>query len=481
MSSILFEENIQIFKQYKIQLITKFNLININIQNDLYYEYTSNFTYEYFKQYKLLKGNETIQQIKQFIIDLIKQNNITIKENKNSIKLILISLLPSYPNVKLILNKKWKISEEKIGKLIEKMDTLKKENKELHEKIELINEEYKRRNEEINNKIEEQNLKINNYEEKIKRLEGFNKEIKQDNSNTVELKYELKMIKSIEAHNNCINSMSIFPSGNIISVSDDKSIKIYDTNYNILQHIQNAHNSWIIYVTIKDENNFVTCSNDGSIKTWIKIDNKFKINKNIENAHNNWINKVIYYLNDNLISCSHDKTVKFWKDNKNNYKLIKTLNHSKYVWSILLLEDKKRLISSGEDGTQFWNLNNFELIKYIKELDCRLWNALSRIDEDRIIIGGYKSLKIFSLSQKIILKEIKILFDCYGITIIKEKGIFFMGGKSKNIIIYRNDNYECIEIIKDAHYDNICGFIELKNDLIASFSNDKTIKLWTFK
>ena len=47
---------------------------------------------------------------------------------------------------------------------------------------------------------------------------------------------------------------------------------------------------------------------------------------------------------------------------------------------------------------------------------------------------------------------------------------------SKNIRVYSNDNYECIQIIKDAHNDSITGFIELKDGAIASFSRDEKIK-----
>ena len=93
----------------------------------------------------------------------------------------------------------------------------------------------------------------------------------------------IKMINSINPHNDEINSMSIFPSGNLISVSDDKSIKIYDNNFNIIQSIENAHDESIDYVNIKDENNFVTCSKDKSIKTWIKKNDKNKENKFILN------------------------------------------------------------------------------------------------------------------------------------------------------------------------------------------------------
>ena len=51
---------------------------------------------------------------------------------------------------------------------------------------------------------------------------------------------------------------------------------------------------------------------------------------------------------------------------------------------------------------------------------------------------------------------------------------------SKDIRIYRNDNYECIQEIKGAHNKSINGFIELKDGSIASFSLDRTIKIWSF-
>ena len=46
----------------------------------------------------------------------------------------------------------------------------------------------------------------------------------------------------------------------------------------IFTKYKNAH-SYINYVDIKDENNFIICSYDKSIKLWNKNNNKFKINK----------------------------------------------------------------------------------------------------------------------------------------------------------------------------------------------------------
>ena len=108
--------------------------------------------------------------------------------------------------------------------------------------------------------------------------------------------------------------------------------------------------------------------------------------------------------------------------------------------------------------------------------------ALCRLNDDIIVVKakGTTSLKLISISKKEIIKTIDNPFHCYGISLIEDKGIFLVGGESKNIRIYRNDNYECIQEIKDAHNDNIKGFIELKDGLIASFSYDQTIKIWSF-
>ena len=153
---------------------------------------------------------------------------------------------------------------------------------------------------------------IDEIKNKIKILEEYHKH------NYQLTKSNFQNINSIQSHKDCIYSVSTFPSGNIISVSNDKSIIIYDIHLNILQNIQNAHNNIITYVEVKDENNFITCSNDKSIKLWIKNKNIFIINKIINNAHEDIIIKVIYYSNNNLISCSWDKTIKIWKEN-NNY------------------------------------------------------------------------------------------------------------------------------------------------------------------
>ena len=116
------------------------------------------------------------------------------------------------------------------------------------------------------------------------------------------------------------------------------------------------------------------------------------------------------------------------------------------------------------------------IIKYLIFYKNIIWSL-----HDIIIVKGKgtNSLKLISISKKEIIKTINNPFLCWGISLIEDKGIFLVGGES-NIRIYRNDNYECIQEIKDAHNDDIYGFIELKDGLIASYSKDEIIKIWRF-
>ena len=153
--------------------------------------------------------------------------------------------------------------------------------------------------------------------------------------------------------------------------------------------------------------------------------------------------------------------------------------------SILYLEDKNMLISSGHDGTKFWDLNdynNINLIFYFEDTWCG-WNyGLCRLNQNTIIVKskGSTLLKVISILEKKIIKEINNPFLCWSISLINDKGIFLVGGISNNIIIYRNDNYESIQTIQNAHDYYIRGLIELKDGSIASYSNDKKIKIWNF-
>ena len=468
------------YNNNQIELKQENDSLRISMYNNQDF-YESNFSTNYLQN--KFEKRVPIQEIISEICQLIDERKIEIQGNK-------LILKRTQGNIELILGESFQSMtklEEKI-KLIGIISlsaiiflfilftliltySFNKKIKDLeNSKIKEINERIKY--------LEKDNVNINNKINELVVNQNQNQnEIKEQNLTKV----NLTNTNTIQKHLSRVQSASIFPSGNIVSVSNDKSIIIYDNLFNVLQIISDAHSQQIYYVEIKDENNFVTCSNDKTIKTWIKRNNKFEINKTINNAHDSDITKVIYNSKGNLISCSLDYSIKIWEEKNGEYINIKTLSHSKYIFTLLLLEDKNLLVSSGSDGTIFWDLNNnYQKITF-NDTYCEWNHGIERIGNDRIIIQDNSTfnLKIFSISQKKIILQIGNDFESNAINNFENKGIFFVGGE-RDIKIFRNDNYELIQTIRNAHMDWINGFIELKNGSIASFADDFTMKIWSY-
>jgi WD40 repeat protein len=300
---------------------------------------------------------------------------------------------------------------------------------------------------------------------------------KEKNKNKLNL---LDNIKTISYHDS-INSIAIFPSGNIASVSNDSTIIIYDNNFIEIQTIINAHLNSIIYISIKDDNNFVTCSIDNRIIVWIRNNiNKFESFQILKNIHSKWINQVIYSDNKNekIISCSRDQTVKiFEKKYNSNFQCIISLKHTQNIFCVLDVNKKNIIISSGYDGTYFWDKIEYKLMKKIN-VSCYTNYSLSKIDDDKIIISGNIGLiNIIRISDMKLIQTFNNNTWCYCLLYLKEKDLFICGG-IKELKVYLFDNLNNIKIIQNAHDDRINGLVKYKNNYIISFSIDGTIKLW---
>ena len=419
--------------QWKLQIKPESNNIIMNIQNlNEFHIYESFFISKFHFISNLFQLNDSIHKMINFILSTLEKKEFILDENLNGCQLILLST---------------QIKPYQMSFFLPKIET-----------------------EKINNKEKEED-DFFDFEDEFENY--FQQPI---------ISLSISNIEIIKSHNDKITSISIFPSGNFISVSYDKSIIIYDLNFNIIQIIENAHEQWIYNVSIKDENNFITCSTDESIKIWIKRNNYYYLKYTINESHNGWINKIIYCSNGNIISCSEDKSIKIWEEIYNNeYQLICKLIHSDFVYSILLLEDKNLLISSGYEGTKFWNTNNYQCINYIDDAKCYNSNSICRIDDDKIIIGSEWDckMKVISILRKKIIKEIDNEFCCFGICEIESKGVFLTCGDNKNIRIYKNEDCECIKIINNAHDEQINGICKLNDYLFLSYSDDNYIKIWT--
>ena len=291
----------------------------------------------------------------------------------------------------------------------------------------------------------------------------------------------ISLITSLKVNKDAVNTFGIISSNNIISISSDGSITIFDGFLKIKQKIENAHQGTIFDISIKDENNFATCSADKSIKTWNKTDaNNFKLNNDIKDIHEDDIHKIIYLEDNSIISGSKDSKIKILKLINKEYKCHVVLDHIAPVYSMLYIKENKLLISSGILHSSWWDLND-GLNSLITKIDafCYGKNALQRIDKERIIIGGREKLQIVSIKGKKIIKEIENDFLVWAICIVEKKKLIICGGVSNNIAIFNSDNYDKI-LVTNCHSKNIRGISLISNEKIITGSEDKKTKIWRF-
>ena len=255
---------------------------------------------------------------------------------------------------------------------------------------------------------------------------------------------------------------------------------LFDYNYRIIQKIENAHNGIIFDIALKDDNNFATCSQDKSIKTWRKsLNDKYLIDKVLNNIHENDIHKIEYLKDFTIISGSKDMKIKIWNLINNEYKCTLVLNNNIPIYSLLYSPKENILISAGTMFTRIWDTSNL-INPLISQIDvvCHGKNALQKLDDNRVVFGGRFEIKIISIKEKQVSKKIKSAFLVWAICVIENKQLFICGGVSNDLEIFSSINYENLGLIKNCHNGNLRGISLLNNGKIITGSEDKKTKIW---
>ena len=109
-------------------------------------------------------------------------------------------------------------------------------------------------------------------------------------------------------------------------------------------------------------------------------------------------------------------------------------------------------------------------------------NCLKILDDGRLAAADSKS-NLIIYNKEIFKPDIIIknnLGYLWNFTQLKNKNIAcsFYNDYTLKIIKINNNNYEDIQIIKNAHNKNISKIIELKNEKLITFSLDSSFKIW---
>jgi len=290
---------------------------------------------------------------------------------------------------------------------------------------------------------------------------------------------DFKLIDQLTGHEKAITSLISF--NNILaSASLDNTIQIRPFSFiKLLIEKKKAHLNNVNVICVL-ENGLIATTSDNQIKIWKKINNNSLefIQNLIE--HTDWVSALISLKNSSLLSGSLDKSIKVWNQkNETTFECIATLYQERKIWS-LAISGSNILITGHEDGSiRIRNQTSFVLFQTLKQQDCvRFIIVLSK---GNLASGSYD--EIIMIWQKINETSFKLSKTLTEHTskltslVALPNNIFASSSEDKTIRIWDQNSYECIYVLND-HTDWVKSLAVLQNEYLISISSDKTIIVW---
>ena len=259
----------------------------------------------------------------------------------------------------------------------------------------------------------------------------------------------------------------------IINFYKEKT-KDCDINYQMKANIENN------CFDLTETNQILMKKINSQIKIINELKNFFKIKE---------INNVMNFIKEEEKETK--KEVEKTKDSKKDIEKLKTKKEVEKTKDskkeIEKLKTKKEVEKTKDFKKEIEKLKDFEIekTKIVNTLNNNenYINCLKILDDGRLAAGDSSSnLVIYNkenFKPEIIIKN--NLGNLFNITQIKNKFLacsFAKDSTIKIIKIKKNNVYDEIQIIKNAHDDFIIKIIELKNKNLISFSYDCSFKIW---
>ena len=321
--------------------------------------------------------------------------------------------------------------------------------------------------------IDSKNNIPNNTNSMVKSSKNINHEEEKEKNN--EINYNC--IISLEGHTEKIVSLIELSSGELASGSYDNTIRIWNLNNYKEEKIINESGKVFCLLEF-EKNKILSGTSENCINLWdIQSRNDACIYS--FTGHELWINALVKCNDIYFASASNDAKIKIWDYNKKN--CVSTLEgHSDCVLSLVLLKNNNLCSGSADLTIRIWD-----------------WESPSCLS---ILKGHTKWVKcVFELSNGIIVtgsddKTIKLWENNFNIKTLEghthsvrtfcqlNDKYFASGSFDCTIKIWEINTWKCVKTLY-GHESNIISLISLKpdisnNNMIASCSNDRIIKIW---
>jgi WD40 repeat protein len=316
-----------------------------------------------------------------------------------------------------------------------------------------------------------------------------------------------KLLQTIDAHNDQVNSVFFTPDGKLISGSADRTVKIWDLDGNLLTTLK-GHGAEVKDVSMSG-NIIASASMDKSIKLWqiniskpkssiysvtFSADGKLAVsagwdgNVNIQRV-DTWKSQVfqaddspilaIDISRDGQIATAAGQKIKLW--NLNNQLLQTFTGHTDIVTSVAFSLNRQHLASGSDDKTiKLWRLRDGKLMQTLSGHQDGVTSVAFSPDSQTLATSSHDgTVKLWRVVDG---KFLKTLQDDIGgnVTVVKfspNGNILASTSSNNNIHLWNIADNTLIKLTGHTQAVNSLSFSS-DNQILISGSADNTIKFW---
>lgn len=282
-------------------------------------------------------------------------------------------------------------------------------------------------------------------------------------------------------------SLLILPDMRLATCSGEGAIKIYNsTTFKEEIVVEKAHDGKCVnYLSSLNPSTLLSCGEDYNIKIWDIKKTTLELSKSLS-KHKNIVFQVVSLSLNRFASCSNDNTIIIW-DAQPPYNIINTFNlQNGWVYSILELKDKNTLVSGSDDKyLRFWDLEKYELIKCLENIDCCDTHALYEMNNNILLVGGRNVITIINTKNYTIISSLchKKFYEISSFVKLDENEFICGCGdqvSKGNFFIIELKNLKIIESFESVHYSFVNHLIGKEKNELISCGADKKIKIWMY-